>query len=436
MAGAAEKTWLPEALPKTVAIQPTDFRGLKPRLVVRVDDHVKVGSPVLCDKQIEGLKVVSPVSGRVAAINRGAKRALLSIVIESDGLQDHALFRAVKPEEIASLTYQDTVQILLDGGLWPVVRQRPFSKIADPAHKPKSIFIHAMTTEPLAPDLDFILDDQKEDFQTGLNILRRLTDGPVHLCIARDSQSKALREAKGVEIQEFAGPHPAGNVSTHIYHVDPLNKGEIVWYIEAQDVPRVAHLFLKGAYTGQRVVAVTGDGAVKRGYARTLVGAQIKPLLGDSSLEGQRCLSGSVLTGANAGADGFLRFYDAQITVIPEGGRREFLGWLKPGADKYTFSKAFVSAFLPEREVSLDTDENGSHRAIVMNHIYDEYIPLDIMVYFLVRAVLSENIEEAEALGILECDEEDFALCSFACPSKVNVGAIIRQGLDLIEKEG
>ena len=435
--GAAPKEIVTLSLPRQVAVVPSDFKGIKASLCVKVNDAVKVGTPLFEDKHCPEIKVVSPVSGRVAAINRGEKRFLEDIVVESDGRDEAVAFRKFSASEISGLSKEDVEKTLLQSGLWPVLRQRPFSKVAHPHEPPKSIFVHAMNTEPLAPDVDFILQGKEEQFQAGLNVLRRLTKGKVYLCAKHGSRSKALTQARDVETHYFAGPHPAGNVSTHIHYLDPIHKGDHVWYVEAQDVARIGYLFLEGVYSPERVVAVTGEGAGRKFYAKTIVGAPVSLLLKGSGLEGMRCVSGSVLAGREVGKDGYLSFYDSQLTVIPAGGKRTFLGWLSPGSDKYTFSRTFVSSFLPPRkEVSLTTDKHGSDRAIVLNHIYDPLVPLDIMVYFLLKAVISEDIEEAERLGILECDEEDFALCSFACPSKTDVGGIIREGLELIEREG
>ena len=434
--GAAKKEVVEVSFPEHVAVQPPDFKGLNLRLAVKVEDKVKVGTTILSDKANPEICIASPVSGEVVAINRGLRRALLSVVIKTDGQQAFETFQAFSEEQIENISRDDSLSSLLKGKLWPVIRQRPFSKVADPRAKPKAIFIHAMNTEPLARDIDFLLKDKEAEFQTGLTILRKLTDGNVNLCIQEGVESRALTQAKGVGIHTFSGPHPAGNVSTHIHCVDPINKGDLVWYVEAQDVLRIASLFLKGAYPVERIVAVTGEGAVgHQVYAKTIIGAPVSVFLGGEIPDCMRYLSGSVLTGEDVGAQGFLRFYDTQVTILPEGGKREFLGWLSPGANKYTFSKTFVSSFLPEREVSLDSDKHGSDRAIVLNNIYDSLVPLEIMTYFLLKAILSENIEEAEDLGILECDEEDFALCTFACPSKTDVGEIIAQGLALIEKE-
>ena len=435
--GAAPKEIVTLSLPRQVAVVPSDFKGIKASLCVKVNDAVKVGTPLFEDKHCPEIRIVSPVSGRVAAIDRGEKRFLEDIVVESDGRDEAVAFRKFSASEISGLSKEDVEKTLLQSGLWPVLRQRPFSKVAHPHEPPKSIFVHAMNTEPLAPDVDFILQGKEEQFQAGLNVLRRLTKGKVYLCAKHGSRSKALTQARDVETHYFAGPHPAGNVSTHIHYLDPIHKGDHVWYVEAQDVARAGSLFLEGVYPAERVVAVTGEGAGRKFYAKTIVGAPVSLLLKGSGLEGMRCVSGSVLAGREVGKDGYLSFYDSQLTVIPAGGKRTFLGWLSPGSDKYTFSRTFVSSFLPPRkEVSLTTDKHGSDRAIVLNHIYDPLVPLDIMVYFLLKAVISEDIEEAERLGILECDEEDFALCSFACPSKTDVGGIIREGLELIEREG
>lgn len=434
--GTAKKEMADISLPKRVALQPPDFKGLDLRLVVKVDDKVKIGTTVLSDKANPRICIASPASGTVVAINRGEKRALLSVVIELDGRQETEAYQTFTEEQIHNISREAVVDTLLKGKLWPVIRQRPFSKTANPNTKPKSIFVHAMNTEPLALDVDVALKDKEKEFQLGLTILKRLTGGDVHVCFKEGAESKALTQAAGVQTHSFFGPHPAGNVSTHIHYVDPVNKGDLVWYVEAQDVLRIAALFLKGIYPVERIVAVTGEGAIGRQiYAKTIMGAPLSVFVDDDIKEEMRYLSGSVLSGKDVGYHGYLRFYDSQVTILPKGGRRELFGWLAPGVNKYTFSKTFISSFLPKRQASLDSDVHGSLRAIVLNNIYDSLVPLDIMIYFLLKAVLSENIEEAEELGILECDEEDFALCTFACPSKIDVGGIIGQGLDLIERE-
>lgn len=434
--GAAEKTVVAIPLPAKAAVQPADFKGLKLRLCAKPGDPVKVGTPLLEDKRYPEIKITSPLSGKVAAVNRGEKRALLEVVVEADGRQEGVALRKYSREEIDRLSADRIEAPLLESGLWPVIRQRPFSRISHPDETPKAIFVHAINTEPLALDIDSILEGKEAEFQIGLNILKKLTQGPVYLCAAYGAKSKTLTQAEGVETHYFQGPHPAGNVSTHIHYLDPVHKKDHVWYVEAQDVLRIASLFLTGTYPVERIVALTGEGAPRRAYIQTIVGAPISSLLQGNAAEGVRYISGSVLNGKDVGKEGFLRFYDSQVTVVPAGGKREFLGWLSPGINKYSFSKTFVSSFLPSGEASLTTDKNGGDRAIVFNHLYDSLVPLDVMTYFLIKAIVSGDIEEAEKLGILECDEEDFALCTFACPSKTDVGAIIREGLDMIEREG
>ncbi len=434
--GSPNKEIVKISLPKQIAVQPSDFRGVKPRMLVKAGDSVKAGDPLFADKIFEKIKIVSPISGKVVVINRGAKRVVLEVVVEVDEQQTYADFKKHSSSEMAGLSKEVVVQNLLDGGMWNVIRQRPFSSFADPSQFPKSIFVHAVNTEPLSLDVDFVLEGQENDFQAGLDILGKLTKGDVHLCVSKDSKSAALTQSQNVQIHQFSGVHPSGNVSTHIHCVDPINKGETVWYVEAQDVVRIARLFLTGNYSAERIVAATGEGVKNRVYVKTIIGAPLSAVVQGSDLEGMRCLTGSVLSGREIGKNGFVGHFDSQVTVIPEGGNRELLGWLMPGINKYTFSNTYLSSLLPKDEYSLDTDTNGADRAIVFNHLYDDLVPLDIMIYFLLKAVISQDIEEAERLGILECEEEDFALCTFACPSKTDVGGIIREGLELIQKEG
>jgi len=436
LAGPARQEIHDTGIPDRVAIQPPDFPGLRLRLLVREDDQVKVGTPLFEDKTNPKIKIVSPASGRVSAINRGEKRALLEVVVEADGSQQALARQRYSADEVSRLSREDLVEALLEGGFWPCIRQRPFSNVAHPSDVPKSIFVQAINTEPLALDVDVVLRDRQEEFQFGLDVLRKLTKGDVHVCFSSQAQAKALTEAKNVKTHGVEGPHPAGNVSTLVHFIDPINKGDIVWYLRAEDVLRIAPLLLEGTFSPEKYAAVTGEGAQNRVYKKTIIGAPILYLLEKQNLAGYRCISGSVLAGKNVGANGFLCFYDSQVTVIPEGGKREFLGWLSLGFNKYSFSRTFLSSVTGQKEISLDADRHGDHRAIVLNHIYDDYVPLDIPVYFLLRAVIAGDIEEAEKLGILECDEEDFALCTFACPSKTDVGGIIRNGLQLIEREG
>ena len=386
--GQAEKKLVDLSLPKFIGVQPPDFRGLKPKVAVKVENFVKVGTPILTDKNIEGLNVVSPASGKVVAVNRGAKRALIDIVIETDGKQEKESFPKASVDEAKKLTQKQIVERLLAGGVWPAIRQRPFSNIANPSDKPKSIFVHAMNTEPLAADVDFLLADKENEFRTGLELLAKLTEGKVHVCLDKNAKSQALTRACGdIRFHKFSGPHPAGNVSTHIYHIDPIQKGDVVWYIEAVDVVNIAKLILEGEYPSEKIVAVTGEKVAKRFYAKTIAGAQVASLLEGSSLEDTRVISGSVLKGRDVGEKGFVGYYDNQISAVPAGGKRKLLGWMVPGFKKYSLSRTFLSSLNKGDDFSLDTDKNGSDRAIVLNDVYDKYVPLDIPVFFLLRSI-------------------------------------------------
>ncbi|HSA30333.1 MAG TPA: Na(+)-translocating NADH-quinone reductase subunit A [Candidatus Omnitrophota bacterium] len=433
--GAAEKI-LEEALPvHFAAVQPFDFHGLRPRLLVKEGEPVLVGTPILEHKDNSRIKVVSPVSGRIFSIERGEKRALNAVVIQPDGKQAALQQTKFSSSAFLHLERRQIVEHLLSTGCWAFIRQRPFQRIPDPDSQPKAIFIQAMNTEPLAADVDFILKGRQEEFQHGVDILSRLTEGKVHVCCSVQAKEPALINVKRAAVHTFKGPHPAGNVGTHIHFIDPLQKGEAVWYVDVQSVLAIAKSFREGTFIPERTVAVTGEKAQQRLYRKTWIGASVRDIAGNDSYEGTCLISGSVLSGRAAGEKGFLGFYDSQLTLLPEGGRRELLGWMMPGWNKYSFSRTVLSALKRNKEFSVDSDEHGSHRAIVFNDMYDRYVALDVMTFFLIKAILVGEIDEMEKLGILECAPEDFALASFVCPSKTDVCGIIQQGLDLIEKE-
>ncbi|MBF0618541.1 MAG: Na(+)-translocating NADH-quinone reductase subunit A [Candidatus Omnitrophica bacterium] len=402
------------------------------RLVIKEGDRIQTGAPIAEDRDGKGIVLVSPVTGVIKSLNRGPKRALLSVTIQVDGDQSAVAHGAVSGD---SLSREAVIDRLLKGGVWPFLRQRPFMKIADPKAAPKSVFIHAMQSDPLAPDIGFILEGKEKDFQAGLDILRRLTTGKTYLCFDAATLSKALLGAKNVECAGFSGPHPAGNVGTHIHALDPIGKNEVVWFIEAQDVLRVARLFTDGVFDPKKVIAVTGEAAQGRAYVQTVLGAPVAHLLGEAQKNDARYISGSVLSGTEVGYAGTIGWYHAQLTVIPAGGARKLFGWIDPGFNAFSFTRTVASSFLPKKEVSLDTDMNGGHRAIVLSDIYDDLNAIDIMPVFLIRAIYANEVEEMIRLGIFECAAEDFTLCNFACPSKVDVSGIIQRGLDLMEKE-
>jgi Na+-transporting NADH:ubiquinone oxidoreductase subunit A len=436
--GAASSELVELPRPPRVAIFPSDYRHLKPRLLVREGERVLRGTPLLINKDSPSYHVVAPVSGAIVAIQRGDRRAIEKIVIEPDGKDETVSFPKVPSDRLATLSRDEITSRLIEGGAWPFLRQRPFSRIADPTVEPRSIFVRAMSTDPLSLDPAAVIDRQRPLFAAGLSLLRKLTPGKIRLCYAPGTTSPTLREAIEVEHHVFEGPHPAGNVGVHIHHIDPLAKGDVVWYIDAEDVARLASLFIDGAFLAERHAVITGEAAGRRVRVRTVLGAALGALAAPRpEFKAIRFISGSVLNGRDAGSDGFLHAYDAQLHLLPAAPERRFMRWAMPGLFEHSLSNTFVGGFLArQREHNFDTDQNGSHRAIVATDIYDRYVPLEIDTVFLLKAIIANELEEAEALGLLECDEEDFALASYACPSKTDVGAIIRKGLDAMEREG
>lgn len=433
--GEAEKIISTQPVPKTFAIQPTDFMYVTPKLLVKQGDEVKAGSPLFYDKNNEEIKFCSPVSGEVIDIVRGEKRALLQIKILADKEIEYLPFEV---GNLSNLDREDVIKAMLNGGVWPFIRQRPFGNIADPKQNPKAIFISAFDTNPLAPDNDFILDKQGEDFKTGIEALAKLTHGKVHLSIHDTiTKSNIFKQAKNVELAVFTGPHPSGNIGTQIHHLDAINKGEVVWFLYPQDVLIIGRLFNKGQFDASRIIALTGSQIHAPKYYRTLVGGSMKTILSDAGLkaENSRIISGNVLTGNQIAADGYLHFYDTQVTVIPEGNEPEFMGWLAPGFEKLSMSRSFFSWLTPNKAYNLNTNLHGEERPFVVTGEYEKIFPMDIYPVHLLKAILIEDVELMENLGIYEVAEEDFALCEFVCTSKIESQDIIRRGLDLVRRE-
>ena len=432
--GTADRVYANIRQSKYYAVKPSDFHLLIPKLIVKVGDSVKAGDVLFHDKNMDIVKFTSPVSGVVSDIIRGAKRKILDIVIESDS---EVQYKEFKKRNLADLTRDDIIQDLLISGLWPVIRQRPFSTIANPHEEPKAIFISAFDSSPLAPDNDFIFHGDTDLFQLGLDIISQLCNGTTHLNLDGNSNSaKVFSDAKGVQINHIYGPHPSGNIGVQIHHINPINKGDVVWYLSPQDVLSIARFFRDGKYDASKIVALTGAKVKKPRYYRIIQGMSIAPMIQDNLFDGdKRFISGNVLTGTRINHDGFISFYDFQISVITEGNYSEFLGWLLPGFHKYSLSKTFFSWLHRKNEYDLDTNTHGEERAFVMSGQYEKYMPIDIFPVHLIKSILIEDIELMENLGIYEVDPEDFALCEFACTSKVPVQQIIRRGLDLIKKE-
>ncbi len=432
--GSAEINLKEIPVSKHYAIKPDDFIGIKPKISIQEGDNVKAGTVLFSDKDNPQILFCSPVSGKIAHIDRGERRSLLSIVIETSGVLEYEGFDTKNWENMNS---GQIAEIMQKAGAWPYIKQRPYNIIARPGIQPKAVFVSAFDTAPLAPDYDFVLRGRKKQFQAGIKVLNILSNLKIQLGInANRLLNEVFTDLEGVELHRFSGPHPAGNAGIQIHHVSPVNKGEIVWVINPQDVATIGNLFLTGIHDASKIIALTGSQIIKPQYYKTINGVQVSEILKDNmvGLE-NRIISGNVLTGKKISPEGYIGFYDNQLTIIPEGHQREFLGWALPGLDKLSLSKSYFSWLWPQKKYKVNTNLNGEDRAYVMSGQYEKLLPMDILPVHLIKAILAEDIDLMEQLGIYEVVEEDFALCEFACTSKINVQEILRKGLDLVRKE-
>ena len=438
LAGQPEKRLDIAGQPALLKIRPADFRGIKPKLVVKEGDHVKTGSPVLSSKTVPDLFVTSPGSGRIARIVFGERRVINEIVINLDKTESFEEFERFNEQAVVSLSSERIKGQLLRSGLWPVIRQRPFSCVADPGKMPKAVFVSAMSTAPFTPDMDYLLDQDSTGFQMGLSILKKLAGSPVHLVAGKNSANALLSEAKDVVLHRFSGPHPAGNVGIHIHHIAPIrSRDDIVWYVSLQDVLRIGKLFLTGRLPVEKIMTVGGESVEKRHYIKIRHGMMLKDVLWGNRIEqNSRLVSGDVLTGLKSSPEDPLRFYHETVSVIPERVDRDFMGWLKPGLRKYSMTNLFLSRLVKNKGAQLDTRMHGSPRVIIPFGNIESVLPMDILPTFLIKMILARDIDEMERLGIYECDPEDFALCSFVDASKMEIADIIREGLEYVEENG
>ncbi|MFC1679465.1 Na(+)-translocating NADH-quinone reductase subunit A, partial [Elusimicrobiota bacterium] len=421
--------------PSHVAIQPPDFRYLRPRLKVKEGQKVKLGTPLFESKDDPRVVFVALGGGKVSEVRRGKRRRILDVVVELDKDEEVEDFGALKPEEARKLGRKDVIDRLLKGGLWPLLNQRPFSCVPNPDDEPKAFFVGGTAREPWCPDPDVVLEGKEEDFQLGLDILKKLTAGKTYLCVSADAKCKALTEARGVELRRFTGPHPAGNIAVQVYHIDPPDGKETVWYIKSQDVLTVARFFKTGRLPVERIVSVCGPSVkeAERRYYRTRLGASVESLTKGKLVEGDlRHISGGVLTGRQVPADGFLGLRETTMYVLPEGRNRELLSFVRPGFEKYSLSRSVVSSFIPGGSHVLDTNCCGGLRNFVMTGIYEDVCAVDIIPEQLAKSVIAGDLEEAEKHGILDCAE--CGLCTFICPSDIEIADVIERGLAQIRK--
>ncbi|HDR1289007.1 TPA: Na(+)-translocating NADH-quinone reductase subunit A [Pasteurella multocida] len=418
-----------------VALLGEEYVGMRPSMKVREGDVVKKGQVLFEDKKNPGVVFTAPASGTVTAIHRGAKRVLQSVVIKIEG-NEQITFEKYTTEQLNQLTSEQVRQNLQTSGLWTALRTRPFSKVPAVDATPVSIFVNAMDTNPLCADPQVIVQQSAQDFEAGLTVLSRLHEGKVYLCKAANASIPSPSIAN-LEVKEFAGPHPAGLSGTHIHFIDPVSATKFVWYINYQDVIAIGKLFTTGELDVSRVVSLAGPQVKNPRLVRTVLGANLSQLTANEVKDGEnRVISGSVLSGAKAaGPVDYLGRYALQVSVLEEGREKEFLGWIMLGANKYSLSRTVLGHF-SKKLFNFTTALNGGERAMVPIGAYERVMPLDIIPTLLLRDLAAGDTDSAQALGCLELDEEDLALCTFVCPGKNEYGSLLRQALDKIEKEG
>jgi len=433
--GSAEKRTKELPLASLYCLKPSDFHLVIPKLVAREGAVVKAGDTIFYDKRDERVLFPSPVSGTITEIVRGERRKILEIRITPDNMQS---FQDFGKKNVVDLSAEQIKAHLLQSGCWPFIKQRPYDVIANPDGQPKAIFVSACKTNPLAPDYDYVLKGKEQALQTALTALSKLTTGKVHVSVFKDSSLSPFRNLKDIEIHNVSGPHPAGNVSTQIAHISPINKGEVVWVVTPQDLVVIGELFLTGKLNLTRTVALTGSQVENPHYVTAIAGAQISGVVGAQVKDATntRIISGDVLTGHKVDEKGFLGYYDDQITAIPEGNDYDLFGWAKPISNKISLTRALTFSWLnPKKKYNLNTNTNGEHRAFVVTGMYEEVFPLDIYPMQLLKACLYKDLDELENLGAYEVAPEDFALTEFVCVSKQPHQQIIREGLDLMIQE-
>ena len=414
----------------TVSLMPNKFRGVKPKLMISEGEHVKIGQAIFFDKTKPNVKWASPGNGKVKKIKFGPRRVIeeVEIAVEGSEALENKVFTK---EQIDSSDRKTILNHILEANLFPLIRQRPFNKIANPKVSPRDIFISGYNTAPLSVDIHSIIKDNEEFFQLGLTVLSKLTDGQVFLTLKNEIKFD------DVKVQTISGPHPAGNIGIQIHHTKPLKPNEIVWTVNAQHVITLGRLFKTGIYDPKIVISVGGSGSNKPENLRVTTGSSVGSIIENQQLNSPvRLVSGDVLTGEIVSQENFIGFYDSTITILNDDVKRPFLGMLSLGNSKTKYSLTNTFLTFTDSLFNFTTSQNGEKRAMVPINAWENVLPMNILPNPLYRAILSQDIEEMEKLGIWECDDEDFALCSFACPSKIDVGKVIRDGLNLMELEG
>ena len=419
--------------PGFYALVPDDFPGVTPKVVVKEQEYVMAGGPLFIDKNHPEVKFVSPVSGVVTSVERGARRKVMNIVVEAAAEQDYEEFGK---QDVARMSADQVKELLLQSGMFAFIKQRPYDVIADPTVAARAIFVSAFDSNPLAPEFEFALKGEEANFQTGLDALAKIAK--TYLGISVKQKSAALTQAKNVTITAFDGPNPAGNVGVQINHVAPVVKGETVWTIDPQAVIFIGRLMNTGRVDMTRTVAVTGSEVLKPAYTKLRVGALLTSVFTGNVTKDKelRYISGNVLTGKQVSPNGFLGAFHSQVSVIPEGSDiHEMLGWIMPRFNQFSVNHSYFSWLLGKKEYTIDARIKGGERHMIMSGEYDKVFPMDILPEFLIKAIIAGDIDRMEALGIYEVAPEDFALCEFVDSSKLELQRIVRAGLDMLRAE-
>ncbi|MCP4645431.1 MAG: Na(+)-translocating NADH-quinone reductase subunit A [bacterium] len=444
--GAPEQRIDDAASPKAVALIAADYVGMKPTMFVSEGDAVKRGQALFEDKKTPGVMYTSPGAGTVTAVNRGAKRALQSVVVELNERErtgtltedDEVTFESFSGRAPEALSRDEIRALLIESGMWTAFRTRPFSKVPAPESEPFALFITAIDTDPLAPSVETVLKGKEADFERGLLCVAKLCEGKSYLCRARGADVP-YDPNTGIFLEEFEGPHPTGLVGLHIHRLSPVHRERTAWHVNYQDVVAIGRLFATGKLDVERTVSLAGPVVKEPRLLRTRLGASTDNLCEGQVADGDnRFVSGSVLSGRSAvgPVHGYLGRYHHQVSALREGHDREFMGWMAPGTNKFSVLNLFMSRLMPGKKFDFTTTANGSHRAIVPLGLYERVMPMDIIPTYLVRSMIAGDVERSEELGCLELDEEDLALCTFVCPSKIDYGTVLRDMLNTIEKEG
>lgn len=434
LVGAPEQTTSKAVLSNIYALNLNDFHGIKPKMLLKVGAEVKAGEPLFYNKNKEKMLFVSPVSGELVEIVRGARRRILTVKILADKEQEYATHNKIDPAKAAG---EEIRELLLKSGCWPFIKQRPYDVVANPDSVPKAIFISAYTTAPLAADTDYVLRGNEAEVQAAITALGKLTPGQVHVSVG-NLATTPFSNIEGITLHKVSGPHPAGLVGTQINKIDPINKGETVWTLAPQDLIIMGELLLTGKFNAERTIALSGSVVKTPKYYTTKIGAEISTFLYASGVNEKnfRLINGDVLTGAKVKPDGYLGFYNNTVTAIPEGDDYEFFGWNKPVFDKVSVTRAMTFSWMqPNKKYDLDTNTNGEHRAFVVTGQYEKVFPMDIYPLQLLKACMVKDLDEMEQLGLYEVAPEDFSLTEFICISKQPHQKIIREGLDLLQEE-